>query len=33
MVTHVDSEKILSYSAVVALWLVLVVGGIVQLYF
>jgi hypothetical protein len=28
---HVDSAKAFSYSAVLLLWLVLVVGGIVQL--
>jgi hypothetical protein len=32
MVTqHMDSAKVVSYSAVLLLWLVLVVGGLVQL--
>ena len=34
MVTqHLESEKAASYSAILLLWLVLVVGGIVQLGF
>ena len=31
MVMQLDSAKAVSYSAIVLLWLVLVVGGIVQL--